>query len=370
MLGFNNSGFILPILASQITIQNQSKIMLGEIASRVGHDIIGSVRNIEILSRRTTGLTEAQKNHFNESIGKIKTIVSDISKQTKKSLNENMISDSQTATIELNAFLEKIVESKRIQFADQVNIEFITKCGSALLVDINSLEFERSVSNLITNAVEASADGSKIVLELAEKDKSIVLQIKDFGKGISEADLEKLGSKGFTSGKENGTGIGIYYAKKFIESIGGNLSFKSVLGKGTNVSVTLPIKSHVIKIDQDQHLLILEDQKLNHMMIDMKFKDAGVSKSSYSIVSTPSELENWLTNNKINFKLYSDYHLETEKGEKLESGIQVIKKLGLSDRSILFTSAADNKAVIDEAKNLGVQVLTKDQFFDAEVRIL
>ncbi len=358
--------------AHQVAIQNQSKIMLGEIASRVGHDIIGSVRNIEILSRRSTGLTDEQKNHFNDSIHKIKTIVSDISNQTKKSLADGSSSNLHTETIDLNRFLEKLVGSKRIQFTDQASIELIVKNSSEVNAELNSLEFERSVSNLINNAVEASENGSKIIVELSLDDKSTILQIKDFGKGISKGDLEKIGSKGFTSGKENGTGIGIYYAKKFVESIGGKLDFESTLGKGTVVSMSIPKKSkgsHIITIDRGQHLLILEDQKSNHIMIDIKFKRAGVNKSAYTIVSTPSELENWLNTNQIDFKLYSDYHLETVNGEKLESGTQVIKRLGLSDRSILFTSAAGDQAVIDAAKDVGVQVLDKDQFFEAEVKM-
>lgn len=358
--------------AHQLAIQNQSKIMLGEIAARVGHDIIGSVRNIEILSRRSTGLTEDQKNHLNESISKIKTIVSDISKQTKKSLEEGSSSDLHTETIDLNRFLEKLVDSKRIQFTDQVSIELITNNCADVLAEMNSLEFERSISNLISNAVEASTNGSKIIVELSSDNNSTILQIKDFGKGISKGDLEKIGSKGFTSGKENGTGIGVYYAKKFVESIGGKLEFESTLGKGTVVSMSIPKKSeelHIIKIDRSEHLLILEDKKSNHIMIDIKFERAGVNKSAYTIVSTPSELENWLATNQIDFKLYSDYHLETANGEKLESGTQVIKRLGLADRSILFTSAAGNETVIDAAKDVGVQVLSKDQFFEAEVKM-
>lgn len=59
-------------------------------------------------------------------------------------------------------------------------------------------------------------------------------------------------------------------------------------------------------------------------------------------------------------KKLADYHLETENGEKLESGTQVIKRLGLSYRSILFPSVTGDKAIVEQAKDVGVQVLTKD----------
>ena len=48
---------------------------------------------------------------------------------------------------------------------------------------------------------------------------------------------------------------------------------------------------------------------------------------------------------------------------------RVIERLGLSDRSILFTSAASNLTIIEEANKIGVQVLSKDQFFEAEITV-
>jgi len=355
--------------AHQLAIQNQSKIMLGEIASRVGHDIIGSVRNVEILARRTTGLSAKQTELFNESILKIKNIAADISKQTKKAIGEEVEAKLQTEPTDLVQLLKSIVQQKQVEFEGQVKIALEASSSElAAVVDLNSLEFERSVSNLINNAIEASIMGSQIAVRLSSDDRSFILQIEDTGKGISRDDLLKIGNKGFTFGKENGTGIGVYYAKKFVESSGGKLNFESNLGKGTVVSMIIPKKTHVIKIEQGQHLLILEDQKMNHIMIDMKFKAAGLAKSAYTIVSTPSELENWLTSHQTNFKLYSDYHLE-KNGEKLESGTRVIKRLGLADRSILFTSAAGDRAVIEEASDVGVQLLTKDQFFEAEIKM-
>lgn len=356
----------------QLAVQNQSKIMLGEIASRVGHDIIGSVRNVEILARRTTGLSEKQTELFNESILKIKMIAADISKQTRKAVSEEADTQEQQKDVDILQLLASIIQQKQLEVEGRIRIELASSSfATDTIVKINSLELERSISNLLNNAIEASQDGSKIIVNLLSDQNAFVLQIEDFGKGISEKDLLKIGSKGFTVGKENGTGIGVYYAKRFLESIEGKLNFESKLGKGTVVSMHIPKTSrapHVIEIDHGQHLLILEDQKLNQMAIDIKFKHAGVDKSKYTIVSTPSELENWLDANRINFKLYSDYHLETKEGEKLEPGIRVIKRLGLSDRSILFTSASDDQTVIYEAKEIGVQVLSKDQFFDAEIR--
>ena len=102
----------------------------------------------------------------------------------------------------------------------------------------------------------------------------------------------------------------------------------------------------------------------------MKFQDGKTENLHYTLFSTPCELEHWLATNKSDFKLYSDYFLETEDGQKIETGIEVIKRLGIAKKSVLFTSAFDNPTVIEAAGQIGVSVLSKDQFFEAEVRVL
>ena len=362
-------------LANELAIKNQSKIILGEMAARVGHDIIGSVRNAEILSKRAHWSNEKQTELFSESLNKIKSIVSEISRYSKAQIQ----TQEKTAVIDkpfdLIKELKRIAKQKQIQFEDQFNILFENlSLQRGLTVKFNSLEFERSVSNLINNAVEASSFGSSVTVKLRTESDFISVEIVDSGKGIPEDIISKVGTKNFTSGKIKGTGIGVFYSRQFAESLGGQLKIDSTVQKGTTVSLRIPkfhiIINHEIQIQKKQHLLFLEDKKMNQMAIQVKLKRAGIDNSCYSIFSTPGELELWISTNEDDYKLYSDYYLETETGEKLETGTEVIKRLGLSQKSILFTSAHAESKIIQAASEIGVPVLSKDQFFDAEVRIM
>ena len=359
-------------LVNELAIKNQSKIVLGEIAARVGHDIIGSVRNAEILSKRAQWPNKKQKELFSESLIKIKSIVDEISQHTREQTNMNIKTTQVYESFDLVGELKRIANQKQIQFEGQFNISFESHIfQKSLNVAIECLELERSVSNLINNAVEASSLGSAILVKLKSDSDFINIEIVDTGKGIPEDMISKVGTKNFTSGKENGTGIGVFYSRQFVEGLGGQLKISSTVQKGTTVSLSIPkslvIVDHEIQIQRDQHLLILEDKKMNQTAIQIKFKRAGFDDSYYSIFSTPSELEQWLSTNKNDYKLYSDYYLETETGEKLETGTEVIKRLGLSQKSILFTSAHAAPKVIQAANEVGVKVLSKDQFFDAEI---
>lgn len=362
-------------LVNKLAIKNQSKIVLGEIAARVGHDITGSIRNAEILAKRAQWSSDKQKDLFSEALNKIKSIVNEISQHTREHKAARGTQLQNSEPIELIAELKRITAQKQIQYEGQFKISFESHLfQSKIKVGFDSLELERSISNLINNAVEASNSGSSIIVKLKSDTDFLKIEIIDIGKGIPEDILSKVGTKNFTSGKSEGTGIGVFYSRQFVESLGGQLKITSAVQKGTTVSLLIP-KSHVmadheIQFRKDQHLLILEDKKSNQIAIQIKFNRAGIADSNYSIFSTPSELEQWLSTHTDDYKLYSDYYLETETGEQLETGAEVIKRLGLAQKSMLFTSAHDEPVVIQAANKAGVQVLSKDQFFDAEVRMM
>lgn len=229
------------LTAQDIAIKNQSKIMLGEVASRVGHDIMGSVRNIEFLFKRTTGLDEKQIGIFNDSILKIKTLSSEISKRTKQSVNEQKNLSESNATVQIDQLMKSIIEQKQVQYEGQAVINFNSVLRETHIQNIDATELERSVSNLINNAVEASEIGSVVNVDLLNQDSFVKIQIKDSGSGISTENLKKIGMKGFTANKANGTGIGLFYAKQFVEGLGGKLIVDSVLNQGTTVSLVLPV---------------------------------------------------------------------------------------------------------------------------------
>ena len=106
---------------------------------------------------------------------------------------------------------------------------------------ISKIDFERIASNLLNNAIEAISDDKNglVELELLDIDASTVFVIKDNGRGISENILNKIGTKGFTEGKFNGNGLGVYHAVSTVEKAGGKLHIKSQYGLGTTITVVV-----------------------------------------------------------------------------------------------------------------------------------
>jgi PAS domain S-box-containing protein len=99
--------------------------------------------------------------------------------------------------------------------------------------------------NLISNALKFSAENAVVEVGSAVTDNTATIEVKDKGIGIPEEDREHLFSS-FFRGKNalniQGTGLGLHIVKRYTELIGGTINLTSVLGEGTTLTVTIPIK--------------------------------------------------------------------------------------------------------------------------------
>jgi signal transduction histidine kinase len=102
------------------------------------------------------------------------------------------------------------------------------------------------IQNLISNAIKYSPEGGRIHIELQTNQQQLLLSISDEGLGIPEEDQRHLFERFYRASNASniqGTGLGLNIIKKYIELLGGQISFKSTLGKGTSFYISIPIKS-------------------------------------------------------------------------------------------------------------------------------
>ncbi len=105
----------------------------------------------------------------------------------------------------------------------------------------NSDKLGQVWTNLITNALQATQQGDRLLIELLEEDGRALVRITDNGKGIPADVLPRIFDPFFTTKqKGEGTGMGLNISKQIIESYGGTISATSVLGN-TSFTVVLPI---------------------------------------------------------------------------------------------------------------------------------
>ena len=106
----------------------------------------------------------------------------------------------------------------------------------------NSEQIKQVLENLIENAMEASSYSQPAKISASKKENSIVIEVKDYGKGISVDKIDKLFNM-FYSTKGEGRGLGLSITRNIIERHNGFLELKTNKDEGTVFSIILPINS-------------------------------------------------------------------------------------------------------------------------------
>jgi NtrC-family two-component system sensor histidine kinase KinB len=121
--------------------------------------------------------------------------------------------------------------------------------ATPLVGNWDAARIDRVVANLLSNAIKYSPDGSAIEVVLAREEHAgaawAVLTVQDHGIGIPAADLPRIFER-FRRGRNvadrvPGTGIGLSGVKRTVEQHGGTIRIASQEGRGTTVTVRLPL---------------------------------------------------------------------------------------------------------------------------------
>jgi two-component system sporulation sensor kinase A len=89
------------------------------------------------------------------------------------------------------------------------------------------------------NAGQAMTQGGVAKLSLAVDNDAWVLSLRDSGPGMSAAQLARVG-EAFVTSKRDGTGLGLFIARKIAETHGGSMVVENAEGAGLLVTVRLP----------------------------------------------------------------------------------------------------------------------------------
>ncbi len=106
-----------------------------------------------------------------------------------------------------------------------------------------SKELRQSLINIIKNGIESMEPCGTLFIQLKKENDSVIIVIKDTGKGMSTEQIEKLGTP-YYSTKDKGTGLGTMVAFSIIKAMQGEIEVESELGKGTSFSISIPLVNH------------------------------------------------------------------------------------------------------------------------------
>src|SRR5262249_652017 len=101
------------------------------------------------------------------------------------------------------------------------------------------------LSNLLSNAIKFTPEGGRVALRAEQDGGDLVLTVSDTGVGISPEDQEAVFDKfrqaaNRLTGEQEGRGLGLSIVRELSKLLGGDVTLKSELGRGSTFTVRLP----------------------------------------------------------------------------------------------------------------------------------
>ncbi len=269
------------INARKIITDQKRLALVGQIAGRMAHDfnnilavIMGNAQ-LSLQHCKEAKTIETLKLIFNQTI-------------RGKNLTKNLVvfAKNQEPKQEFFRLSEKIDLVFKLLKKDLQGIELIreNKPGTPdLLADPGMIE--HALVNLVQNSIHATSmvERPRIIIRTFHKNRNIYLEIEDNGCGIPEEAIGRIYEPAFTmkGGRDitgsykpgiKGTGYGMANVKKYIQQHKGNISVDSKVGKGTKITISIPVikreltEKEIVIIKKKnfsfgKHILLVEDEQ-------------------------------------------------------------------------------------------------------------
>ena len=224
---------------AQELVNSERLAVIGRMASSIIHDIKNPMATIK-----------AYAQVIRKKVGEGETIqlVDEVIRQVDRLVNmaQEILDFSKGVTsmnfikIKLSDFIDGVVAFLARDFErNNIEIEKFFEFDGEVEIDIDKMT--RVVFNIAHNSRDAMPEGGKFIIRTWREDDFFFMQFTDTGKGMPEEVKRKLFEPFVTYGKKHGTGLGMAIVKKIVTEHKGDIFVESELGKGTTITIKLPI---------------------------------------------------------------------------------------------------------------------------------
>ncbi len=244
----------LALVINQISLKNRLMLnqeldLLGRMSRGMAHDLNNLITPVWTLLQ-LIGEGESPEELRGELVPVAIKNIHTMRAYIKEALffSENLRPDFQFGR--LDALVSQVVELASENKRKGKMIRYRVETGGEVLAEMDQVLIQRLLTNVISNAIDASPDGGEIRVEIIRLVKTdaardwLRVRVTDHGTGIRPEHLDRVFQPYFTTKKtgdeERGFGLGLAICRKIASLHGGNLSVASQLGRGTVVNLDLP----------------------------------------------------------------------------------------------------------------------------------
>lgn len=237
--------FIFTDLTDIKALQEQVKLkerlsQLGEMSAGISHELRNSMSVIsgyaKLLSRNIDTANKSAVDSILKEIKSMDKIISELLAFAKPTILN-------TTTFDLNRLIKETATSVAGS-KDLINLSINT--GDQIFIEADETLLRQALTNLFVNAIESMPEGGRLDVETVPRGDTVIIKIRDTGKGIPDDIKSKIFLPFFTT-KDKGIGLGLALVQKVVISHNGSIEFESKEGKGSTFRVSLPLRLSSIK---------------------------------------------------------------------------------------------------------------------------
>ena len=338
-----------------------------KIIKKLQHDIDSPLTSLEFfMLEARNSVTEDLRLMGRQSLNRIQDIINTLKINEEESILEE---SSKKEIIAIYPLLKRIVSEKRIEYKNRpdVHISLDSIASKDYFLEIRKSDFNRAISNIINNSVEAQKPNSPIyiVVHVERDEENVSIIISDNGIGIKKEYLNDVFEYGKSFNK-NSTGIGLNQAKDYIESENGELLIESNPDQGTVLKISLNeveapawytakinlSSKQVVIVDDDESIHKLWNEKLNPFQANLVH------------LYSSREFDNWAIDKDLK---EFNYLIDLELIGSLDTGINLINAYQLHNRSTLVTSHFLDLDVQEMCSKFGIKMIPKESVLNIAV---
>ncbi len=235
--GFNM--MVKKIEQSQVEIaQMERESAWKEMAKQVAHEIKNPLTPMKLNVQQLIAAYKDKSQKFDTIFEKVTaTIISQI--ETLKNIASEFSNFARMPRLNIKKLNAVTVIREALNLFEEEKFEIkFESTQEKIFVNADQDQLKRTIINLLRNSLQANA--RHISIRLLTESGMFKLFVHDDGIGIDMNIISKVFDENFTT-KKSGMGIGLSLAKRFVESIGGNISIENTSHDGTTFLITLPL---------------------------------------------------------------------------------------------------------------------------------
>ncbi len=228
-------------MMEEALLKSERLATIGEVAMMVGHDLrnplTGIAGAVYYLKKKLASSMDEKTAEMFELIEK--------NVQYSNKIVEDLLEYSGEVQLELaEASVKSVVDValSLVDVPDNIRVSKVVIDDPVVMVDVEKLK--RVFVNIVKNSVDAMPEGGELTIETRLAGGNLKIIFADTGRGVPPELLDKIWAPLFTT-KARGLGMGLPICKRLVEAHGGSILLESLLGKGTTITITLPIKRKI-----------------------------------------------------------------------------------------------------------------------------